>query len=90
MTATPLIVTLDDVQQSDPVLIAYSVKRKRKGGAAWTRIGAAYPHDIGAGLTLILDALPTDGRIFLFERDNADDRRLIQEVGEKVSRRPRK
>ena len=35
----------------------------------WTRIGKAYPHDAGAGLTLILDAIPPDGRVILLERD---------------------
>jgi hypothetical protein len=30
-------------------------------------IGVAFPHDKGAGLTVVLDALPTDGRIVLVE-----------------------
>jgi hypothetical protein len=38
---------------------------KRK--AIWRRIGVAFPHDKGAGLTVILEALPTDGRIVLVE-----------------------
>lgn len=63
---------------SDPVLIAYSVKRnpKTKRGI-WTRIGQAYPHDIGAGLTVVLDAMPLDGKIVLLELDHADDHRLL-------------
>ncbi len=62
---------------NDPVLIAYSAKRhKGLGRAHWRRIGAAYPHDEGAGLTIILDLIPLDGRIILLERDDADDRRL--------------
>lgn len=65
---------------SDPVLIAYS-PQKRAGGTKtyWQRIGAAYPHDSGAGLTVLLDALPFDGRIVLLERDAADDARLARE-----------
>ena len=61
---------------TDPVLIAYSVKRSSKGRTVWTRIGAAYPHETGSGLTVILDATPTDGRIVLLELDDDDHRRL--------------
>lgn len=57
---------------NDPVLIAYTVKRKPTGTTVWTRIGAAYPHDAGAGLTVILDANPIDGRIILLEPDAAE------------------
>jgi hypothetical protein len=53
---------------NDPVLIAYTVKdRTAERAAVWTRIGVAFPHDKGAGLTVILDALPKDGRIVLVE-----------------------
>jgi hypothetical protein len=53
----------------DPVLIAYTVKRRKNGAASWKRIGAAYPHETGAGLTIVLDALPLDNRIVLIEPD---------------------
>jgi hypothetical protein len=52
---------------NDPVLIAYTVKRLTNGKSAWTRIGAAFPHESGAGLTVALDAAPFDGRIVLLE-----------------------
>jgi hypothetical protein len=53
---------------NNPVLIAYTVKdRTPEHGARWTRIGVAFPHDKGSGLTVILDALPKDGRIVLVE-----------------------
>ena len=52
---------------NDPVLIAYTVKDRPGGKSAWRRIGAAFPHDKGAGLTVILNALPLDGRIVLVE-----------------------
>ena len=35
----------------DAVLIAYSVKEREGKSGIWTRIGAAYPHYTGAGLT---------------------------------------
>ena len=67
---------------NDPVLIAYAVKRSSKSKQpVWTRIGQAYPHDRGAGLTVVLDAIPPDGRIILLERDEDDDDRLLQEAG---------
>ena len=66
---------------SDPVLIAYGVKRATKlNKNIWQRIGEAYPHTEGAGLTVILGAVPRDGRIVLLERDDADDRRLEREA----------
>ena len=80
---------------NDPVLIAYAVKRSTKDkNPVWTRIGKAYPHDAGAGLTLILDAIPPDGRVILLERDQADDDRLLREAALLESRhgmaKPRK
>jgi len=63
---------------NDPVLIAYAVKRSGKNKRPiWTRIGAAYPHEIGAGLTVVLDSMPLDGRVVQPELDAADDRRLM-------------
>lgn len=52
---------------NDPVLIAYTVKRLADGKSAWTKIGAAFPHQSGNGLTVTLDAAPFDGRIVLLE-----------------------
>jgi hypothetical protein len=65
----------------DPVLIAYTVSySKTSDRFFWTRVGAAYPHATGAGLTVILDAVPTDGRIVLLELDEEDDKRLVREA----------
>jgi hypothetical protein len=47
-----------------PTLIAYTVKDRGEGQKdIWTRIGAAWPHGSGNGLSIQLDALPMDGRI---------------------------
>ena len=63
---------------NDPVLIAYAVRRATKSKKpVWTRIGCAYPHETGAGLTVVLEALPVDGRIVLLERDDDDDARIL-------------
>jgi hypothetical protein len=49
-----------------PTLIAYTVKnREGNRKAFWTRVGAAWPHNSGTGLTIELDALPVDGRLVL-------------------------
>ena len=50
-----------------PVLIAYCGQGAPRKEAIWTRIGAAWPHDRGAGLTVILDFLPVEPRIVLVE-----------------------
>lgn len=65
---------------ADPVLIAYTVKRSKTKRAIWTRIGEAYPHEIGAGLTVVLDSLPLDGRVVLLEPDADDDARIRREA----------
>jgi hypothetical protein len=81
LTGTAARLTLYIVTKTDPVLIAYAVKRYATGKRpVWTRIGAAWPHEQGAGLTLLLDALPRDGRIILLERDEQDDERLDNEA----------
>jgi hypothetical protein len=51
-----------------PSLIAYAVKERGKGKKAiWTKIGAAWPHGKGGGLSIELEALPLDGRLVLME-----------------------
>jgi len=51
-----------------PALIAYAVKERDKGRKPiWTRIGAAWPHGNGKGLSIELEALPLDGRLVLME-----------------------
>jgi hypothetical protein len=57
-----------------PTLIAYTVREREGQKPVWTRIGAAWPHDKGNGLTLQLEALPLnfDGRIVLTEPKTDD------------------
>lgn len=89
LTIAALRLTLFHVKL-DPVLIAYAAKRSAKDKrTVWTRIGAAYPHEQGAGLTILLDALPRDGRIILLERDDEDDVRLSREARRTPASKPR-
>lgn len=44
-----------------PALIAYHVAARGEDKSFWTRIGAAWDHDDGKGLTLQLDLVPVDG-----------------------------
>lgn len=56
-----------------PAFIAWHVEDKGKN-AYWTRIGAAWRHEKGDGLTMQLDLLPVNGgRIIL--RTPKDDKR---------------
>lgn len=58
-----------------PALIAYHVS-ERGEKSFWTRIGAAWDHEDGKGLTVQLDLVPAQGgRIVLREpsEDNEED-----------------
>lgn len=58
-----------------PSFIAYAVTEKGEDKSFWTRIGAAWDHEDGKGLTLQLDLVPVNGgRIVL---------RTPSETGEK-------
>ena len=60
-------------EKNKPSLIAYYVKENDDEKGFWTRIGAAWDHKDGKGLTLALDLVPIgDGRIVLRE-ENQDD-----------------
>jgi hypothetical protein len=44
-----------------PAFIAYAVTEKGEDKSFWTRIGAAWDHEDGKGLTLQLDLVPLNG-----------------------------
>jgi hypothetical protein len=48
-----------------PTLIAYTIREREGHKAIWTRIGAAWPHGTGNGLSIQLEALPIGDRIVL-------------------------
>ena len=54
----------ETAQPSKLVLSAYAVSDAPRGKKAyWTRIGRLFAHDDGKGYDLVLNALPTNGRI---------------------------
>lgn len=55
-----------------PDLIAYTVKKKGER-EFFTRIGAAWSHKSGKGMTLQLDAMPLDGRIVVLPPKSKED-----------------
>lgn len=61
------------VMSADPVLIAFTARRNPKTGhPVWTRIGQAYPHEVGSGLTVVLDSLPINRCTVLLEPTDAE------------------
>jgi hypothetical protein len=46
-----------------PDFDVYVVVETAKEKSIWTRIGAAWAHDDGEGLTITLTAVPVDGRL---------------------------
>lgn len=54
------------IEPKAPTLAAFHVRpRKDAPKGYWTRIGAAWRHQDGQGMTLWLDCIPGDGRIVL-------------------------
>jgi hypothetical protein len=59
-------------QREPPALIAWYVK-ERGEKKFWTRIGAAWEHEDGDGLTLDLDLMPTTDRRIVLRKPKEDD-----------------
>lgn len=57
-----------------PTYQAYAVRDGKPGSKAfWTRIGAFFAHEDGEGGTLVLEAMPLDGRVVLRAPKTGDD-----------------
>jgi hypothetical protein len=54
-------------EPNPPALVAWHVSERGRGRKFWTRLGAAWGHKEGEGITLFLDVVPVgfDGRIVL-------------------------
>lgn len=63
-----------------PTLYAFAVKNRGRGRSAiWTRIGAAWPHSEGEGLSIELEAFPVDGRLVLIPPKNDEDAAPVED-----------
>jgi hypothetical protein len=61
-------------RQAKPEFIAYQIDQKSDDKGFWRRIGAAWEHQDGKGLSLQLDFLPIDGgRIVLRHHGEANE-----------------
>ena len=68
---------------------AYVVEDRSEGDdndAFWTRIGSAWPHKDGKGLNIVLQAVPTNGRLVLREYTD-EDAKVDEEKQKKVAKR---
>lgn len=57
--------TTESTASKTPTHSAYQVRDREGRKGFWTRIGAAWLHADGQGLTVQLDAVPLDGRVTL-------------------------
>ena len=63
-----------------PALIAYHVS-ERGEKSFWTRIGAAWDHEDGKGLTIQLDLVPVNGGRIVLREPAADEAQARQGQG---------
>lgn len=74
---------------NNPVLLAFDPQEQPDGTTHWHRIGAAWPHETGEGLTILLEDLPLNARIVLLEPDERDKAHMRWKAREKAIRRRR-
>ena len=61
-------------EYAPPTYIAYHVEERDEDQSFWTRIGAAWVHDDGEGLTVRLSLMPVKGgKIVLRTRKDEED-----------------
>lgn len=62
---------------------AFTVVKREGSEDFWLPIGAAFPHQDGEGLNLVLQALPIDGRVVLRtpKDDNTESSGKVAEIG---------
>ena len=46
-----------------PSHLVYTVRETDKDNRFWSRIGSAFPHKDGKGFSVLLEALPVDGKL---------------------------
>jgi hypothetical protein len=77
-----------------PDYIGYAVRNRGEDKeAGWTRVGAAWNHEDGKGMTLQMEATPVDGRVTLreFRKEAFKEKRRegqLQSQAQRQSREP--
>lgn len=76
-TKKEVIMTTTQHNENPVDLIAYATREymdNRQKKTTFTRIGKPFPHKDGVGFTILLDALPIDGKIVILPalNDEAD------------------
>ena len=65
---------MSDLDNRKPSHHVYTI---REGGQDnkdyWNRVGTAFPHKDGKGFSLLLDAMPFDGRLTLRQAETEDN-----------------
>ena len=57
-----------------PAYLVYTVREgKYDDQSFWTKIGVAFRHNDGKGISVMLDALPTDGRLTIRKYEPKQD-----------------
>lgn len=70
-----------------PAYRAYTVVKRDGQKDFWLPIGAAFQHGSGDGMTVMLEALPMDGRIVLRKPKSEDERNQRREERRDTSQR---
>jgi hypothetical protein len=62
---------MSETAKTRPTHTAFMVEGEGKN-AKWNEIGGMWPHKTGKGYTLILKAVPINGRVVILERDHKE------------------
>ena len=50
---------------ANPAYNAYTVKKREGKDDWWVKVGVCFPHEDGEGFNILLQAMPTDGKLVL-------------------------
>jgi hypothetical protein len=67
-----------DAKKARPEYRAYTVVKREGRSDYWLPVGAGFAHQDGKGLSILLQALPLDGKIVL--RPNDDEAKTVDQI----------
>jgi len=72
---------------SAPAYRAYTITKREGKDDFWLNIGVAYPHGDNAGFNILLQAMPTDGKIVLRRyKEKSEEQQAEVEKGKKFKK----